>query len=63
MMHKIGRGGKKVQYKCSADLTTLLLDILVHELLVELVPEAVVDEGGVFVLRLRSAAILNKDRK
>ena len=51
---------KKVQYKCSVDYTALLFDILVHELLVELIAEAVVDEGGVLVLRLRSAAILNR---
>ncbi len=43
---------------CSAGL---LLDVLVHETLVELVPQAVVDKGGLLLVRLGAAAILEDD--
>ena len=38
-----------------------LLNIFVHKLLVELVSKTVVDKGGLFVVRLRSAAVLEYD--
>jgi len=39
----------------------LLLDVLVHETLVELVPQAVVDKGGLLLVRLGPAAVLEDD--
>jgi len=38
-----------------------LLDVLVHETLVELVPQAVVDKGGLLLVRLGPAAVLEDD--